>query len=488
MAFIGSMLGAGQGSGYQAMGGVNQLQANSVTPDQVNSTYGGAQSGLAQQQALVNALQGQQAQGIQGQTQLAQQLSAQAQGQGPNPAQAQLNQNTSQNVAAQNALMAGQRGANQNVGLIARQAAQQGATTQQNSIGQAASLQAQQQLNAQQQLAALSGNQIGQAGGAVSGYSQAAQSEQGNILNANTAYTNAQANVLGSQNSANSQIAVQNSKAQQGIFGGLLGGAGALFADGGEVGPTPIQPMPQVGTQQPAGPQSSAARFLKGFGTTVNQQGGLNAQGQPMPGADANPIQGGANGLSSALFKQIKKAFQSGPAKTDAVDPNATATDASDAAATNGQMLDAGRADQLQGTATEAGGAADAAETGAATGAATDAVAGAALDATAGAASDLGALALVAKGGRVPALVSPGEVYLDPKDVNRVKQGANPLKTGEKIPGKPKVGGAKNSYANDTVRKDLEEGGIVLPRSVTRSSNPEKKAAEFVAKVLRQKK
>lgn len=90
----------------------------------------------------------------------------------------------------------------------------------------------------------------------------------------------------------------------------------------------------------------------------------------------------------------------------------------------------------------------------------------------------------MAHGGKVPAMVSPGEKYLKPEDVKKVEKGANPMKVGEKIPGKPKVDGAKNSYANDTVHKTLDEGGIVLPRSVTKSKNPEKAAADFVAAIL----
>ena len=95
--------------------------------------------------------------------------------------------------------------------------------------------------------------------------------------------------------------------------------------------------------------------------------------------------------------------------------------------------------------------------------------------------------AMMAKGGKVPALVSPGEKYLDPKDVQKVAQGANPMKTGETIPGKPKVGGAKNSYANDTVSKTLDEGGIVIPRSVTQSKDADAKAHAFVQAILNKK-
>ncbi len=90
----------------------------------------------------------------------------------------------------------------------------------------------------------------------------------------------------------------------------------------------------------------------------------------------------------------------------------------------------------------------------------------------------------MAKGGKVPAMVSPGEKYLPPQAVEAVKQGANPMKEGKTVPGKPKVGGAKNDYANDTVKAELDEGGIVLPRSVTQAKDSDKKAEQFVLAVL----
>lgn len=104
----------------------------------------------------------------------------------------------------------------------------------------------------------------------------------------------------------------------------------------------------------------------------------------------------------------------------------------------------------------------------------------------AGAISDLGPAALLAaRGGAVPALVSPGERYLPPKEVKKVAEGKKaPMKAGEKIPGKAKVAGAKNSYANDTVPKTLESGGIVLPRSVTQAKDPGAAASAFVKAIL----
>ena len=37
-----------------------------------------------------------------------------------------------------------------------------------------------------------------------------------------------------------------------------------------------------------------------------------------------------------------------------------------------------------------------------------------------------------------------------------------------------------NSYANDTVKANLDEGGIVIPRSITQGPNPHWNAMKFV--------
>lgn len=92
----------------------------------------------------------------------------------------------------------------------------------------------------------------------------------------------------------------------------------------------------------------------------------------------------------------------------------------------------------------------------------------------------------MAQGGQVPALVSPGEVWLPPENVKQVAGGKNPLEVGERIPGKPKVQG--NSYSNDVVPKNLDVGGIVIPNSVMQSKDPAKASAEFVAKIIAKRK
>ena len=71
------------------------------------------------------------------------------------------------------------------------------------------------------------------------------------------------------------------------------------------------------------------------------------------------------------------------------------------------------------------------------------------------------------KGGRVPVVLSPGELKVDPHD-----------KTISKVPGKASVKG--DSLKNDTVHDAVKPGTVIVPR--TKASDP-KKAAAFVAAV-----
>lgn len=114
-------------------------------------------------------------------------------------------------------------------------------------------------------------------------------------------------------------------------------------------------------------------------------------------------------------------------------------------------------------------------------GAAVPGMGGAAMMASGGPVSAYGQfLHKFAQGGKVPALVSPGEVYLKPDQVEKVvDKKADPIKAGEKIPGKPKHPG--NDYRNDTVRKDLDEGGVVIPNKILQGPNPHWESMKFVA-------
>lgn len=212
--------------------------------NQLNDAYSGVQNALQQQQMLANALQPGSYQAALSQQMLLKQLEGQAQGYGPNPAQTQLAQNTGANTANQAALMAGQRGASGNVGMMARQAAQQGATNQQNMAGQAATLQAQQQLSAQQQLAQQQGALVNQGLSGTNSYNQSQQNEQNILQNANTAANNANVQMQSNMNNVNSQTAAANQSMKSGIFGGIMNGgaAASMLAKGGEV-PEPTKCM-----------------------------------------------------------------------------------------------------------------------------------------------------------------------------------------------------------------------------------------------------
>ncbi len=218
-----------QSSALSQQLGLNQQLAANQGAKNVGSAYGQTQA-LASQLAgsngvgnLSSALGQQQALARQ-QQQTAQQYQNIANGVGPNPAQAALNQATGQNVANQAALMAGQRGAGANAGLLARQIAQQGAATQQQAVGQGATLQAQQQLNAlqglsaqqqaiggtNQNIAGIAGQQIG----LTQAQQQALASQAANQVAQQQAGTNAQqqaaSNLVGQQQAQQQAIAGQS--------------------------------------------------------------------------------------------------------------------------------------------------------------------------------------------------------------------------------------------------------------------------------------
>lgn len=86
---------------------------------------------------------------------------------------------------------------------------------------------------------------------------------------------------------------------------------------------------------------------------------------------------------------------------------------------------------------------------------------------------------MLSKGGKVPARVSPGEIYLPPTKARAVASGKASPAAGEKIKGKAKVKG--DSYSNDTVKKTLKEGGVVVPRSI---AGDLEKSAAFVRAVM----
>lgn len=295
MGFVSDILGGSNGAGFQAQGTniispFNQGSAESAQRTSTNSidqqrdfaAAVAAQNGLGNQSSVFNQLQGV------------------ANGTGPNPAMAQLNQATGANVANQAALMAGQRGAGANAGLLARLAAQQGGALQQQAVGQGATMQANQSLNALGQLGGIAGQQVGQQQNALSGLNSAAQNNQNAILNQIQGQNNANVSMQSNINNANAGIAQGNQKSQSELLGGALNGAAGLaslaFAGGGSVpgyatggAISPVVPMP---TSQP---QSFATNYFNQMGNT-----------------SANAPSGISQGVG-ALGKVIGNLFQSKP-------------------------------------------------------------------------------------------------------------------------------------------------------------------------------
>lgn len=235
---IGGILGTN--NNFQATGANIQQGTNAA---QLNQAYTGAQGALGQANNLTNQLAPGTQQGANTQNTLTQQLQAQALGGGPQVGQAQLNQNTAQNIAQQAALAASVRGAGANAGLIAQNAGAQGAATQQQAAGQAASMGAQQQLASQQQLAGLAAQQVGQGTTATQLANQSQQGEQNILQGANTAANQQAVSMQENINNVNAGVAAGNQNANLNVGAGIgqavssLGKGAALgSAYGGQIG------------------------------------------------------------------------------------------------------------------------------------------------------------------------------------------------------------------------------------------------------------
>lgn len=455
---VGAMTGIGNSAAAQGLGW-NPGQAgllNPVTNQQAQDAYTQSQTGIANQAAFLQALQGQN--GIQNQSSVYNQLQGVANGTGPNPAQALLAQSTGANTANQAALMAGQRGAGANVGLIARQAAQQGGANQQAAAGQAATMQANQSLGALNQLGGIAGQQVGQQAAATGALTGAQQSEQGLLYGQVNAQN--EANIKQSQgiNQIQAAQAAQGAQAQTGLIGG---GAGALmamnkggpiqsYADGGFTLSndyslpasniqSPSSSQPSGAPQAPSGPKSFIGKIAQGLAP--------KAPG-PAGGGSDNPLnnmyqsgQQAGNAIGSGIGKGLKGLFGSNSDSNTSMPDGSVAGDSNNFESAQLSMPQMG---------SEFATAAPA----------------------------------LAKGGPVPAMVSPGERYLNPREVKKVAEGKkDAASAGEKIPGKAKVKG--DSLKNDTVPKTLEEGGIVLPKSVMESKRPHWEAHKFVSAILK---
>lgn len=287
------------------LGTTNKFQATAAPiqagtdATQLGTAYTGVQGALGQQGAVTGILNNGLRSGATAQQNLAQMYFNQANGAGPNPAQAELNQATGQNIAQQAALVAGTRGGATNAGLIARENAQQGAATQQSAVGQAATLNAQQQLAAESNLQNLSANQIAQGTSATQGLNNAQQNEQGILQGANTSLNNANVSQQSNINSTNAAVATGNAntaaKTVSGIGNAIVGGAlGLAFADGGEVSEDamPWHKARKMATggvvgQQTAAPVSYVGQWLN---SNVQTSGPTLQPGQAIDTSGANPF------------------------------------------------------------------------------------------------------------------------------------------------------------------------------------------------------
>jgi hypothetical protein len=243
---VGSLLGIPQGNKSPQAVPLQQT----VTPEQLAQAQAQQQSAFGMNQNFANAVMGNNGLANQanvfGQQQgLANQFQGIANGTGPNPALAQLNNTTGQNIANQSAMMAGQRGAGANAGMLARQGAMMGGNLQQQAVGQGAALQANQQLaamNALQNQQNMMGNmaniQVGQQQTAVNNVGSLASQNQGQLLGA-TGQANQQA-IAQQQgiNQINAGQQAQQAQATAGLLGGL-GAAGMSALTGGAAAATP---------------------------------------------------------------------------------------------------------------------------------------------------------------------------------------------------------------------------------------------------------
>lgn len=222
-----------------------------TTAAQASTAYDNTNSSINQQQSFLQALQGQN--GIGNQSNVFNQLQGVTDGTGPNPAQAMLNQSTAANTANQAALMAGQRGSSANSGLIARQAAMQGAQNQQQAIGQGATLQANQSLNALNAQGNIANQQVANRQNAGNALGNQSLQQQQNLLGSIQGQNSNQMDV----SKINSQAAQANAAMQAQLIGNVAGavGSAAMLAEGGQVPGT--------------GPRSASVRAMLAGGGKV---------------------------------------------------------------------------------------------------------------------------------------------------------------------------------------------------------------------------
>lgn len=430
MSFVTNALGVN--NGYTATSGAapNQAAANAQqTTDlsNLNSTYGN-------------------------QGDLAKQLLAQSQGAGPNIANLQLQQATNQNNQQGAAAVASQRG--MNPALAARIIANQTATNNQNAAGQSGVLRAQQQLAAEQGLANVYGQQAGEV-----------NQNYNTITGAQTA-----------ANNANAQIAQNNTNANSQVASGIIGGGAQMLSSilgsayGGEV----------------KSPEKHLEELLISLGNKVKPKK-LSSGGSPASGG--NPL----GNLGSTAQNAIDPALAQGQNLTGMFGMAGAGTQAEGPGAGATSMQ--GQDDTLFGGSSignsGVSGLTGAAESNPLSGMTGEGL-GKGLTMIAAEGGEiphygLGGLlklaALFAQGGKVNAMISPGERVVPPHLVEAVRNGKlKASKVAPKVPGKAKVKG--DNLKNDVVPAKLAEGSVVIKR--TKADN-DADAREFLLALKKEK-
>lgn len=450
MGGIAGLVGLSNGAAGTSFGGPQGANIlNPTTMDQIQTSYGQVQKGLGNQNDLLSAIQAQN--GLGNQSNVYNQLQGVVSGAGPNPAQDMLNQQTGQNVANQAALMAGQRGASANAGLLARQAAQQGAATQQQAVGQGATLQAQQSLNALGQAGTIANTQAANQIGQTNANIQAQQAEQQNLIGAQGAFNNAQVGMQANVNNVNGQLANTQMQGQQALLGGLINGGGAAGmlkgAEGGEI-PSPGG-FPDVST--PTFGSDAGAAALGGDGGGGGG-GILKLAALMAPGGQVSPIQMQAPAPISGPQSSFGQFLMgSAPSSGQAPDGSAPAFGPDSGADALYKATSAHK------KTTQDPGEGSSGET---------------------QAGDMSSHEMDMSG-------IQGGGAAGGMEFSRGGNVGSKLKSGGHVPGKPRVPG--NSYSNDTVKALLSPGEVVIPNNVMQSKNPVDGAARFVAAVLAKK-
>lgn len=551
MGGLSSMLGTAggmNGSGVSAPTTANVV--NPVTGQQTTDAYTAAQSGLDAQNSFMQALQQQQGiqnqsnvysqlQGIANgtgpnpaQAQLAQATGANV----ANQAALMAGQRGSSQNTGMMARQAAQQGSAAQMNA-AGQAANMQANQSMNALNSMGSLSTNQ---VGQQAAAVQGYSSGAQGeqsnlfNAINGVNNANVASQASLNQASgqliSASDKSQLGLVGGAG-ANMSFAKGGEVGKPHYDGGGPVQMGTMAQMPGPASSIAVAPQNQPGS----GPASAFGKMLAGAAASANTGGAGGQVSDEMKGGQqigalagkalsagykylmGKPAANGVPGQQGAQQGTDQGANGADQGAQGASDTSDAANGATDAANDAGNDAASGASDAGTDAAADAG--SDAA-TQVASDAAADAATDAAADAGAGALGD--AVALVAKGGEikqrqhldgggmagsilkmlpmaiamlneggqvggkaVPAMVSPGERYLPPRDVKKVAQGANPLAVGEKIPGKVKQKG--DHYSNDTVPKTLQEGGVVIPKSVLESKNPHAESYKFVNAILAKK-